>query len=138
MKNNKLTHQFQLNQLKNSTEDVIKDKTLSQGLNSTIKGVTEHIDNTPQVPISGGDWMQKIANLRAAKMVGKKVLGAVPVLGGIANAVMSQDASAAVPGLDAAESTGPAAGSLDERIEKGTLTDEDKRQMRLEALQRLK
>lgn len=34
--------------------------------------------------------------------------------------------------------TGPAAGSLDDRIEKGTLTDEDKQQLRLQALQKLR
>ena len=68
----------------------------------------------------------------AARTGGKKLLGAVPVIGGIANALMSQDASAAVPGLDSAESLGPAAGTLDDRIAKGTLTPEDKQQLALE------
>jgi hypothetical protein len=136
MKNNKITHQYQLNQLANDTSDVIKDKTLSQGFNKTISGVTENIGNAAQPLIGGNDFVKKIADLRAAKMMGKKVLGAVPVLGGLASAAMSGDASAAVPGLDQ-ESLGPAPGSLDSRIENGTLTDEDKNQMRLEALQRM-
>ena len=34
--------------------------------------------------------------------------------------------------------TGPAAGSLDERIEKGTLTDEDKQSLRMQALKQLR
>lgn len=134
MKNSRVTHQFQLNQLANDTTDVIKDKTLSQGFNKTVKGVTENIGQVAQPVLSGDDFVQKIAALRAAKMVGKKVLGAVPVIGGLANAVMSGDASAAVPGLDSAESLGPAPGSLDSRIENGTLTDEDKKQLRMEAL----
>lgn len=78
-----------------------------------------------------------------AKVGGKKLLGAIPVLGGIAQAVSSQDASAAVPFLGDSDSLGPSAGSLDERIEKGTLTDADRemlqeQQIRLQALQKLR
>lgn len=75
---------------------------------------------------------------KAMKTGGKKVLGALPLIGGVANALISQDASAAVPGLDAADSLGPAPGSLDSRIENGTLTEEDKQLLRLEALQKLR
>lgn len=133
-----LTHQYELNRLKNSTEDVIKDKTLSQGFNKTIEGVTEHIDNSPHPRTSGDDFVKKIANFRTAKALGKKVLGAVPVLGGLASAAMSGDASAAVPLLGEADNLGPAAGTLDHRIEMGQLTDEDKAQLRMQALRNIK
>jgi len=43
------------------------------------------------------------------KSVGKKLLGAVPLVGGIAQAIDSGDASAAVPGLDEAEDVGMSA-----------------------------
>lgn len=129
-----LTHQYELNKLKNSTEDVIKDKTLSQGFNKTIRGTTENVADIAQPLIGGDDFIKKIANLRAAKAVGKKVLGAVPILGGLASAAMSGEASAAVPVLDSAESLGPERGTLDHRIEMGQLTDEDKQQLRMQAL----
>lgn len=146
MDNKKLTHQFQLNKLKNSTEDVIKDKTLSQGFNKTIKGVTENVGNAVQPLTSGDDFVKKIANLRAAKMLGKKAISAVPFVGAAYAAMSGEPAMAAeelagdIPVVGQAYEaikptpTGPAAGSLDARIENGTLTDEDKQQLRMEAL----
>lgn len=76
----------------------------------------------------------------AAKIGGKKLLGALPLVGGVGAALMNQDASAAVPGLGDAEVTGPAQGSFDQRLEQGTLTDEEKQrllaeQARIRALQ---
>lgn len=79
-----------------------------------------------------GDTIDYSTFRKGAKTAGKKLLGAVPVLGGIANAILSQDASAAVPLLDEAESLGPAAGTFDSRIANGTLTEEDKQQLRNE------
>ena len=130
----RITHQYQLNQLANDTSDVIKDKTLSQGFNKTIKGVTENVADVAQPLIGGDDFIRKIANLRAAKMMGKKVLSALPLVGGLASAAMTGDASAAVPVLDSAESLGPEKGTLDHRLEMGQLTDEDKQQLRMNAL----
>jgi hypothetical protein len=65
-------------------------------------------------------------------VAGKKVLGAIPIIGGIANAMMSNDASAAVPILDEAESVGPAKGSFDDRMENGQLSPEEKQQLMLQ------
>lgn len=78
------------------------------------------------------------ARLAAKSPAAKKLMGVVPVLGGLANALISGDASAAVPVLDSAESLGPAAGTIDSRIESGTLTEEDKAQLRLQALRNMR
>lgn len=69
---------------------------------------------------------------------GKRLLGAVPILGGLASAAMSGDASAAVPLLGEADNLGPEKGSLDYRIETGTLTEEDKQNLRMQALQQVR
>lgn len=75
--------QFELSRLKNSTDDVIKDKSLSEGFkNPVVKNVTDKIDTKAvQKTISGTDFVEKIAALRAAKQAGKKLMGAVPLLG---------------------------------------------------------
>lgn len=78
-----------------------------------------------------GKWRKEFAakNKPVAKAVGKKLLGAIPVIGGIAQAIASQDASAAIPGLDA-ESLGPAKGTLDYKIENALpLTPEEKQEL---------
>lgn len=145
MKNKKEPlHQFDISRLKNAATDVvIKDKQLSEGFkNPVVPNVTEHINNKEiQKKLTGNEFLERMANLRAAKAfaktAGKKVLGAVPIVGGIAQAVMSQDASAAVPFLGDSESLGPAPDSLDARIENGTLTDEDKAELRKQALQQI-
>lgn len=83
------------------------------------------------------------AKKAARSGAGKKLLGAVPVLGGLASAAMSGDASAAVPFLDSAESLGPELGSFEDRLERGLLTEQDKQQLameqaRIQALQQIK
>lgn len=79
---------------------------------------------------------------RAARFGGKKLLGALPLVGGLANALISEDASAAAPMLGDAEPVGPAKGSFDDRLESGALTEDDKQQLleqqaRIRALQNL-
>lgn len=69
---------------------------------------------------------------KARSAAGKKFLGAVPVVGGLLSAAMSGDASAAVPLLESAESLGPEAGTFDNRLEQGLLTEEDKQQLAME------
>lgn len=116
-----------------ASEAPVLDRSLSEGFAAPIK--SSPINTKEIVPqISGDDFIKKIADKRAAKAAGKKLLGAVPVLGGLVSAAMTQDASAAVPILDSAESLGPAPGSLDDRIERGTLTEEDKQLLRKQAL----
>jgi hypothetical protein len=83
------------------------------------------------------------ARQAARSGAGRKLLGTVPLVGGLLSAAMSGDASAAVPLLDSAESLGPQAGTLDDRIARGQLTEDDKQalameQARIKALQSLK
>lgn len=105
------------------------------------KGAVEQVANTLDYNQLKKEFAQKARS--AAKVGGKKLLGAIPLIGGIAQAISSQDASAAVPFLGDSETLGPQVGSIDDRIEKGTLTDADKQllqqqQARLQALQKLR
>lgn len=91
----KPAHQFELSKLTNSSEDVIKDKTLSQGF-EPVKSVTEHIDTKSVVPVSTGtNWAEKIANLRALKQAGKKVMSVLPFAGAGYAALNGEPAMAA-------------------------------------------
>ena len=93
------------------------------------------VKDTSEYLYDAGKYLKEFkdkARLAARSTVGRKVLGAVPLLGGLASAAMSGDASAAVPLLDSAESLGPEAGSLEYRMENGLLTDQDKQQLALE------
>ena len=66
-----------------------------------------------------------------------KGLKALPVVGGIASALLSEDASAAVPVFGSSEALGPAKGSIEERLESGTLTEQDKSDLKKQAAERL-
>jgi hypothetical protein len=66
-----------------------------------IKNATQKIDTKGIAPIiSGGDFMDKIASLRAAKAMGKKALGILP-LAGTAYGLMSGN-----PAMAAEEAAG--------------------------------
>lgn len=92
---NKPLHQFELSKLQNSTDEVIKDKTLSEGF-EPIKDATEHIDTKSVVPVSKAtDWAEKIAKLRALKQAGKKVMGMIPLAGAGYAALNGEPAMAA-------------------------------------------
>ena len=69
---------------------------------SVVKNVTQKI-NTKQAnkTITGSAFRKKIA-----KLVGKKALSSIPIIGGIASAFMSGDASAAIPILGGIEGAG--------------------------------
>lgn len=69
--------------------------------------------------------IKKVAKSGLAKKAGKKLLSAIPLVGGAAAALSSGDIKAAVPGLDFIDDVGPKKGSLDERIESGTITAAD-------------
>lgn len=127
----------------------------------TVVGKTEKINTfgDRQPVISGADFEMK-ANLRETlkdalqkgdkTMIDKvqramskfgKGMKSIPILGsaiGLASAIGSEDASAAIPILDSAESLGPNKGTLDYRLEQGMLTDEDKEQLKRESLMRMK
>lgn len=107
----------------------------------------------PQVPgINYNDMRNEFAQkaMGFAKNAGKKAIAAVPFAGAAYAALQGDHAMAAdelagsvpVAGqiYDAIkpEPSGPAAGSLDDRMERGTLTDEDKKQLRIDALSKLR
>lgn len=71
------------------------------------------------------DLIKKVRKAGLTRKAGKKILSAVPFIGGALSALSSGDIKAAVPGLDAIDDLGPKKGSLDARIESGRLTPED-------------
>ena len=86
-----------------------------------IKDVTEKFD-TKGVKniISGSEFVDKIANLRALKKFGKALPG-IGTLVGLGSALSSGDASAAIPILDEAEDLGPDKNSLEGQFERGEI-----------------
>jgi len=68
------------------------------------------------------------------KKVGSKALKSIPIIGGIASAISSNDASAAIPVLGDSESTGPAKGSRDAKFENPNTSDKDREQMYKESI----
>jgi hypothetical protein len=112
-----------------------------------ISGATDKIDTRQIKKISSGsDWLSSI---KSKLKGGSGGLKGIPILGsaiGLASALGSGDASAAIPGLDSVEGTGPEKGSIDYKIENALpLTPEDEQQlqlqqqeMRMQALNNLK
>jgi hypothetical protein len=115
-KKKRLLHQFELSRLKNSTDDVIKDKSLSEGFKNggVVRGPPQHdyhktiVKNVPaakidtvgeKLPISKpSDVTDKIAAFRALKQAGKKVMGVLP-FAGAGYAAMSGDPAMAAEEL---------------------------------------
>lgn len=103
---------------------------------TVIKGVTDKI-NTKEVQklISGSGFQDKIKSIlesRAASKLAKNSLKSIPFLGtamGIGSALMSRDASAAIPVLNEAEAVGPTEGSLEAKLENGTITPDEMQQL---------
>lgn len=93
----KQLYQYQLSQLKNSTKDnVIKDRQLSEGFrNNVVKGVTDKVDNGIQVVGKTSDVMEKIAQHRALRQAGKKVMGILPFAGAMYGLASGDPAMAA-------------------------------------------
>lgn len=94
-------------------KDILKVKGGSTGADLTepitrIKNTTEKIQTkVPQKLLSGDEFTEKIARLRALKKAAKSGLKALPIVGSVASLAMNpEDASAAIPGLDSAESVG--------------------------------
>ncbi len=139
--------------VKGSVEDATPKKMV-------VKGSTEKISTRETTPLtSKGDYSkmkkdleykQRLkGSLRAAEKAGdtklasafakklsslgsiaKRGLKMLPIVGGVAAALSSGDASAAVPGLDMADDIGPEKGSLQRRLEDGTATPEDHKKLR--------
>lgn len=71
-----------------------------------VKG-TEKIDTISRQPvISAMDRIKKVDAIRAAKKAAKKGLKALPLVGGLATALMNRDVSAAIPVLGSADEVG--------------------------------
>ncbi len=99
---------------------------------NVVKGVTDHV-NTNQVQklISGSGFQDKIKSILANRAAGKLAsnsLKAIPFAGaalGIGSALLSGDASAAVPILNEADAVGPTEGSLEAKMEGGTINPDE-------------
>lgn len=122
---------FKQVQSKIKAKSAIKSK-LNQALKSGDKEAAKAIVNkVGEVAKKTGktellaDLIKRVSKSSLAKGAAKKVLSAIPLVGGIGAAISSGDIKAAVPGLDYIDDLGPKKGSLNERIEKGTLTPKD-------------
>jgi len=109
-----------------------------------IPNVTEHIDDIQKakgfIPaegigavqklISGKDFINKIANIKAAKELSKMGSKAMPLVGNISSAYLSGDPGMAIPILNEAEALGPKPGTIDYKYERGEqLTPEEREQL---------
>lgn len=100
-----------------------------------IKGITEHIDTKSRLPIKSGDeFTESVAKKRLLNKLSKGAgrfakagLKSLPLVGGIAAAIQSNDASAAVPLLDQADSLGPGKGTPSSIIEDPTVSPEERK-----------
>ena len=119
---------------------VIQDSSLSTKDVWKVKGGTDKIDTKSiQKQISGDDFVKKIADARAAKAAGKKLLGALPLVGALASAAMSEDASAAIPLLGDAEGVGMSAQDENAMLnEYNARRDYDMSQARQDALKAIR
>jgi len=88
-----------------------------QKLNIDESISTKKATITPKVKDIVGEGMEAGADIldfptrnramnKVGKLIGRKTLGSIPVIGGIAQALMTGDASAAIPGLGDSESAG--------------------------------
>lgn len=128
-------------------------------VNNIVKGVASQADVTPikqivkggvdrintkevQKLVSGNMFQDKIAKILESKRLAKaaaslggvasKGLKAVPFIGtamGLGSALMSGDASAAIPVLDQADNLGPEEGTLESKLESGTITKDELQQL---------
>ena len=102
---------------------------LKQRLKSSFKAAAQAGDDQMM------NNLRKIAqNMKKGAKTGLKSIPIIGSLAGLAGAVSSQDASAAIPLLDTAESLGPARGSLEAKLEAGTITPEERNMLRQQAL----
>lgn len=72
--------------------------------------------------------------LRGAIKVASKGVKALPIIGGLAAALANRDASAAIPIINQAENLGPEEGSLAFKLESGTITPEERKQLIMNSL----
>lgn len=105
-----------------------------------IKNVTDHIANDKIKSTTQAEFAQKLADidmnrnaklaaLQAMKKGGKNLLSALPIVGGVASAVMSGDASAALPIPESAP-LGYVGDSPEARLEKGQISPDEYSRLR--------
>lgn len=125
---------------------VVKNVTEHMKTNEVIGKVPNATDNikTKQSGklLKGNEFLDKIASKRAAlkkvsKGMGKKLLGSIPLVGGLAAALASGDVSAAVPVVSEIDSLGPREGSDESRLEDMSLPMEERIKL-LKAIQKKK
>ena len=97
------------------------DKEATKKIIQQVGEVAKKTGNTELL----SNLIKKVRKSNLAKKAGKKILSAVPFVGGALSALSSGDVKAAVPGLDFIDDLGPQKGSLDQRIESGNLTAQD-------------
>lgn len=76
--------------------------------------------------------IKKLADSKMTKTFGKKALSTIPLVGGIASAIMQQDASAMIPDEIIPQSVNQPKDELFRKLEQGTISDEE----RLELIRR--
>lgn len=85
-----------------------------------------NIRDAAKKSMKAGDSATAKLLLKAGLKGGKKLLSAIPFVGGFAAALASGDASAAVPGSDLVGTTGPRPGSLEAVFEDPNATLEER------------
>jgi len=126
------------NQLRDAVKNKVENKytELQKTGKTTIPGVTEKISTKGYISpgaMNIGEDVLKSDNAQAArkaalKLLGKKAMAGIPVLGGVYSAMDSGDVMAALPGLDA-ESLGPSKSSAEGKLESGSLDTEERQRL---------
>ena len=101
---------------------------IKSGNKDAVKGIIQQVGSVAKKTGNTSfmkDLIKRVSKSKLAKGATKKLLGAIPLVGGIASAISSGDIRAAVPGLDMIDPLGAKEGSLNQRIESGTLSPEE-------------
>ena len=106
----------------NTTEKIRTDES------TIVKGSGDRYKTSTHRPGGGvvKDPLEKISKIKAVGKLAKKGLKMLPIVGGVATALATNDAAAAVPFLGDSAELGPEKGSLDRKLESGDeLTPEE-------------
>jgi hypothetical protein len=110
------------------SREVQKIKSGSEAIEETGQKLAEHRAKREALrQLSGKAPGASKALTGVLSKLGKRGLKSIPFLGAVANAVMSDDASAAIPLLGEAEDVGPTKGSIDSIIEDPSASPEQRK-----------
>ena len=137
-----------INRISRQSKDAIRDRAMKEIEEGEIqvderlgpsrmkgKGFTEKIGGKEaQKVIPGKEFTESIAKKRALRKIMGRGMKALPLVGGLASALSSGEASAAIPVLGEADDLGPEAGSPSAVIEDPNSTIEE----RMRAIQMLR